>query len=67
MKTFKIHIEEHVVETFEVEANDIEEAMEIAEDNYYNCEFVLEPGDVTVRLMQAEDEENDESTEWVEF
>lgn len=66
-KTFKITIEEHVVETFEVEATNLEEAMEIAEEKYYAGEFVLEPGDVAARLMQAEDEETNETTEWVEF
>ena len=66
-KTFKITIEEHVVETFEVEATDLEEAMEIAESKYYNGEFVLEPGDVAARLMQAECDEDGDATEWVEF
>lgn len=66
MKIFKIHIEECVVETFEVEANDLEEAMEIAEANYYNGEFVLAPGSVVTKQMSAEDE-NGKTTEWVEF
>lgn len=66
-KTFKITIEEHVTETFEVEANDLEEAMEIAEEKYHNGEFVLEPGEVTAKLMMAEDEYGAETTEWVEF
>ena len=64
---FKITIEEHVSETFEVEATDIEEAMEIAEEKYYKGEFVLEPGEVTSRLMMAEDEFGAECTEWEEF
>lgn len=67
MKIFKIHIEEHVVETFEVEANDLEEAMEIAEEKYRLGEFVLESGEVTAKLMMAECDENGEATEWVEF
>ena len=67
LKTFKITIEEHVVETFEVEANDIEEAMEIADEKYRCGEFVLEPGDLVAKLMMAEDEETNETTEWVEF
>ena len=64
---FKITIEEHVSQVFEVEAMDIDEAMEIAEEKYYDGEFVLEPGEVTARLMMAEDEFGDEQTEWVEF
>ena len=67
MKTFKITIEEHVVGTFEVEANDIEEAMEVAERDYRNGYFVLEPGELVAKLMMAEDEETNETTEWVEF
>lgn len=66
MKKFKITIEEHVSETFDVEANDIGEAMEIAEEKYYDGEFVLEPGEVSVRLMMADDG-NGDCTEWTEF
>ena len=66
MKTFSVTIEEHISETFEVEANSIEEAMELAEMQYYNCEFIIGPN-VTARLMQGHDSETDECTEWVEF
>lgn len=66
MKTFKVTIEEHISQTFEVEANNIEDAMEIAEEKYYNCEFVLDPGEVSARLMMADDGEG-ECTEWTEF
>ena len=67
MQKFKITIEEHVREAFEVEANDIGEAMEIAQEKYLNGEFVLEPGTVTAKLMTAEDEDGTECTEWKEF
>lgn len=66
MKKIKVTIEEHVSQTFEVEANDIEEAMEIAEEKYNNGEFVLEPGELTAKLMMADDG-NGDCTEWVEF
>lgn len=66
MRRFVVTIEEHISQAFEVEANDIEEAMEIAEESYNNGEFVLEPGEVTARLMMADDGEGD-STEWTEF
>ena len=66
MKKIKVTIEEHISQTFEVEANDIEEAMEIAEEKYYNCEFVLDPGEVSSRLMMADDGKG-ECTEWSEF
>lgn len=66
-KVFKVTIEEHMSETFDIEANSIEEAMEIATGQYYNEEIVLAPGECTNRLMMVEDEENDECTEWMEF
>lgn len=67
MQKFKITIEEHISDTFEVEANDIGEAMEIAQEKYRKGEFVLEPGKVTAKLMTAEDEDGEECTEWKEF
>jgi len=62
---FKVTIEEMVSETFEVEATNIEEAMQIAEEKYNNGEFVLEPGNLTCKQMMAEGD--NETTEWVEF
>ena len=41
--------------------------MEIAQEKYRNGEFVLEPGQVTAKLMTAEDEDGEECTEWKEF
>lgn len=67
MKKFKVTIEEHISETFEVEAVDIEEAMQIAEERYYSGEYVLgSEADVTARLMSAAGDDG-ESTEWTEF
>lgn len=60
-----VTIEEHVVQDFEVEANTLEEAMEIAAQKYYDCEFVINSADVTAKLMMADDGEN--CTEWEEF
>lgn len=66
-KVFKVTIEEHISNTFEVEAVDIEEAMELAEERYRKGEYVLDgESTVTERLMSAEDE-NGVSTEWTEF
>lgn len=66
-KVFKISIEEHIVQTFEVEALDLEEAMQLAEERYYKGEYVLDSdANVSARLMSAEDE-NGDFTEWVEF
>ena len=66
-KMYKVTIEEHVSQTFEVEAADIEEAMEFAEESYNNGEFVLEPGNITATLMMAEAEDGSEATEWEEL
>ena len=67
MKTFKIHIEETVSETFDIEAKTMEEAMEIAQSDYNNGFLVLESGCLVAKQMMAEDEKTNETTEWVEF
>ena len=60
-----VTIEEHISQSFEVEADTLEEAMQISEDKYRSGEFVLENANVTARLMMAEN--NYEATEWEEF
>lgn len=67
MKTFKIHIEETICDTFIVEAEDMEEAMEIAEEKYADGEFVIMPQTPTCKQMMAECNEDGEITDWVEF
>ena len=67
MKTFKIHIEETICDTFTIEAETMEEAMELAEDKYAEGEFVIMPQAPTCKQMMAECDENGETTEWVEF
>lgn len=66
MKKFIITIEETCVEDFEVEANDAEEAMNVAEEKYNKGEFVLTSGEVQFKQM-AISSPLDECTEWVEF
>lgn len=66
MTKFKISIEETVVDTFEVEADTTEEAIEIAISNYENAIFVLEPGEVITKQMAIVGPEEEE-TEWFEF
>ena len=68
MSKFKITIEEHISQVFEVEATDIEQAMEIAEQKYNEGEFVVDNCNApTAKLMQVESEDGAECTEWVEF
>ena len=64
---FKITIEEVITDDFWVEAETMEEAMEIAQNNYYSGEFVLEPGSLVAKQMMATDRETEKTTEWVEF
>lgn len=65
---FIIDIEEMIVQSFEVEAESMEEAMEIAEEKYWKGEFVLEAdADVAARQMRASSEGFEEQTEWTEF
>lgn len=60
-----VTIEEHIGKAFEVEADTLEEAMQIAEDKYYDGEFVLDDANVTAKLMMADD--GNKQTEWEEF
>lgn len=60
-----VTIEEHVSQAFEVEADTLEEAMQIAEDKYRSGEFVLENPCITAKFMMAEN--NYEATGWEEF
>lgn len=67
MRKFQITIEETVSQTFEVEAESIDEAMLIADDKYDSGEFVLEPGELVDKQMKGYDPETDEDTSWVQF
>ena len=66
MKKFIIAIEEMVVQEFEVFAENSEEAMNKAIENYKSGKFVLEPGEVQFKQMAILKPEN-EVTEWCEF
>jgi len=66
MKKYKISIEEHVSDSFEVEAENEEAAIKEAIRKYKKGEFVLEPGYVTDRLICIDKGENDTSG-WLEF
>ena len=58
-------MEEHSSQAFEVEADTLEEAMQIAEDKYRSGESVLDNPYATSRLMMSEN--NYEYSEWSEF
>lgn len=65
VKKFNIFIEEHIVEEFQVEANNLKEAIKIAKEKYKKGEFVLEPGNLVCKLISGENGE--EKIEWEEF
>lgn len=64
MQTYKIGIEEIVSGEFEVEAETVEQALEIAKEKYRSGEFVLEPGELQSKNLAVLEPE---STEWEEF
>lgn len=42
MKTYKIEVEEILQNVYDIEANSLEEAIDIAEEKYHNEEIVLD-------------------------
>lgn len=64
---WKVTIEETVSEEFEVSADTMEEAEEIARGKYKKGELVLEPGKLTSALMEVQSEDGSECTDWVEI
>lgn len=67
MKKITVTIEEHITQNFTVEANSMEEAIEIAKEKYKNGEFVLLPGEVQEKFIAAYDKQADEVTVFEEF
>ena len=66
MEKFKITIEETVSQDFEIEAASLEEAMELAEQQYNDGKLVIEQGNLVCKQMMGEDE-NGYCTDWCEF
>ena len=67
MKTIQVMIEEHITQTFEIVANDMGEAMDIAITRYKAGDLVLDNSEVQTTLIAAHDSEAHEYTEWSEI
>ena len=65
-RKFIVTIEETISQNFDIYANDILEALEIAEKGYNEGELVLAPGNLVCKQISATDG-NDHSVEWYEF
>ena len=66
-KLFQVIIEETVSESFDVYADNIDKAIQIAQDKYKNGEFVLAPGSITDRKIFAVDKDINLKKEWIDF
>lgn len=66
LKTYKIIIKETVSQTFDVQANNENEAIKIAQDKYKSCDFVLEPGHLICKQI-AIDSSNCQDIKYFEF
>lgn len=65
-RKFIITIEEMISQDFDIYANDILEALEIAEKGYNEGELVLAPGNLVCKQISATDGKN-HNVEWYEF
>ena len=64
---YVVTIEEVVAESFDIEAESMEQAIEIAHDKYRNCEIVLEPGYLMSKQMKCDYPADEKTTDWFEF
>ena len=64
---FLVSIEEVVCETFEVDAESVEEARKIVMRAYESGEVVLEPGELVEKRIAVFDEAANEWSEYEEF
>jgi len=65
MKMFRVAIEETVIDEFLIEANDKDEALDIAIQEYQEGELILEPGNLISKQIAAVNYTS--PTEWFEF
>ncbi len=66
-KRYTVTIEEHISGEFIVHADNLNEALRVAELNYRWGVFVVESTVPTCRMMMAREELTNKETEWVEF
>lgn len=65
MKKYNVSIEQPLCKTWEVQAESIKQAIEIATARYNNEEYVLTNDDIgTDAQIKAESEDETESTDW---
>ena len=67
MAKIKVTIDERIEQTFEIDALDIFEAVEKAEEMYYDGDLVVDNGEVNERFISAVDPETQEYYETEEF
>ena len=67
LRKYTITIEEHVAQSFPVEAHNIFFAVSSAERDYKQGSLTVQPSIPNVRLIMARDDETGETTEWKEF
>lgn len=67
MMKFVVTIKEIVSEDFLIEANNSDEAINIAREKYKNSEYVLEPGSVLSVKLKCSNKTENEATEWIEL
>lgn len=65
-RKFVVTIEEMISQDYVIYANNISEALEIAEKGYKEGELVLSPGELVCKQISATDGKN-HSVEWYEF
>lgn len=61
MKKFCIIIEETISEEFEVEAENKDDAIKKAIENYHSGKFILSPGNLESKKISVDNDE------WIEF
>lgn len=66
MKKYTVTFEEHMQKAFEIEAETMEDAEEIAKQKYYNREFIVGQN-MVYRCMETQEKETGFVTDWVEF